>query len=108
MRAVSFGSNSPVNKVLLLLIESGGISCAVQLLSIIFQIILTFYINFGLAETSSVVAAFFSVATSVQASYPAAVIILVSTNNSPVVETIHYLESIRDNPNAHSNTSMSS
>ncbi|KIK58720.1 hypothetical protein GYMLUDRAFT_245813 [Collybiopsis luxurians FD-317 M1] len=67
MRAVSFGSNSPVNKILLLLIESGGISCAARLLSIIFQMISTFdtstYGYLSLMEASNVVAGFVSVAT---------------------------------------------
>ncbi|KIK58721.1 hypothetical protein GYMLUDRAFT_245814 [Collybiopsis luxurians FD-317 M1] len=91
MKAVFPGRNRPVYKILLLLTESEGFFCAAQLLNIIFTSKI-FPETPGFSQAQRVVLAFFIVITEW---YPAAVIILVNTNNSPIAETIHYSERAR-------------
>ncbi|KIK58762.1 hypothetical protein GYMLUDRAFT_245848 [Collybiopsis luxurians FD-317 M1] len=108
--AVSPGrGNTSVHKILLLLIESGAIFCAAQCSSIVFAMILNYapsnLDSNGLLYGYHFVASLSIVATAL---YPAAVIILVNTNNSPVVESIHFEEMTQPGSmNANSNVATS-
>ncbi|KIK58759.1 hypothetical protein GYMLUDRAFT_245846 [Collybiopsis luxurians FD-317 M1] len=108
--AVSPGrGNTSVHKILLLLIESGAIFCAAQCLYIFFFMFLKYapsnLDSNGLLYSFHFVVSLFAVATAL---YPAAVIILVNTNNSPIAESIHFEEMTQPGSmNANSNVATS-
>ncbi|KIK58760.1 hypothetical protein GYMLUDRAFT_245847 [Collybiopsis luxurians FD-317 M1] len=108
--AVSPGrGNTSVHKILLLLIESGAIFCAAQCSSIVFAMILN-YAPSNLDSNGLLYGYHFLASLSIVAPalYPAAVIILVNTNNSPVVESIHFEEMTQPGSiNANSNVATS-
>jgi len=87
LRAASKATNTPVQKILLLLVESGVFYLAVQMLPLVAELGGTFSIStpsFGIFRIVST--CLFSTVSSL---YPVAVIILVKIDKSPVDETFH-------------------
>ncbi|KIK69318.1 hypothetical protein GYMLUDRAFT_35396 [Collybiopsis luxurians FD-317 M1] len=94
LNTVYFRNNSQVQKIFLVFIESGAIFCAAQAIVLAFNLTATFGSSFSesFRRAAHVFLPLFTVATAL---YPPAVIILVNENISPIVETIHYNESIQ-------------
>ncbi|KIK69428.1 hypothetical protein GYMLUDRAFT_237222 [Collybiopsis luxurians FD-317 M1] len=82
-----------VESILLLLIESGAIYCAIQTLYAVF-ILLNIYgptRSVGFQEAYAIFGAIFVLASGW---YPIAVVILVNINSSPVLETLHIIQTM--------------
>ncbi|KIK51271.1 hypothetical protein GYMLUDRAFT_50682 [Collybiopsis luxurians FD-317 M1] len=93
MARASIHRRSPVQNVLLLLIESGAIFCAVQLADLPLTVL-----NTNPEVTFPTQLAFYTmnaITVVAETLYPVAVIILIHRNSSPVIETFHYTVSQR-------------
>ncbi|KAJ3737668.1 hypothetical protein DFJ43DRAFT_1045723 [Lentinula guzmanii] len=84
-----------VQKVLLLLIESGAWFCSIQLTVLAFTLVSIYVSNAGSLGFQEAFAVISAASTLAPAWYPVAVIILIQSNNSPVVETLHNTHSGR-------------
>ncbi|KAF9060311.1 hypothetical protein BDP27DRAFT_1407197, partial [Rhodocollybia butyracea] len=88
LRAASRGTKTPVQKILLLLVESGIFVLAIQVIALIAEVGGTLSVSsspsFGILLVVSI-----SLFAAVACLYPVAVIILVKIDKSPMAETFH-------------------
>ncbi|KAJ4477496.1 hypothetical protein J3R30DRAFT_3486546 [Lentinula aciculospora] len=90
LKQASIHKGTQVSRILLLLVESGAIFFVTQLLNLIFRMVLFYhFVGVPYQMAYHVFTSLFTVATMW---YPAAVIVLVKTNKSPVMESIHLAE----------------
>ncbi|KAE9383120.1 hypothetical protein BT96DRAFT_928974 [Gymnopus androsaceus JB14] len=92
LKQASIQHRTPVQSILLLLIESGAMFCAVQVSLGVVLLLETYTIgrDFTLLMGGNVM---ISVSAIASALYPVAVIILVSKDKSPIIETLNYTQS---------------
>ncbi|KAE9397011.1 hypothetical protein BT96DRAFT_90142 [Gymnopus androsaceus JB14] len=82
------GGRTRVENILLLLVESGAVYCGIQSVYVVFILLDTYTaVDLGFSQAMNVITAMSIVAS---ACYPIAVIILVQTGSSPIVETYYH------------------